>query len=148
MTPDASPKKPAATRPWVIAAIVLVLGFDLAFLWQRRAGATESELGGHPDEAAHYITGLAARNYFAHDLARGPHESFADFSSHYPGVRSVANPPLFPVAEAAWISAFGKSRTSVLMMMCLVAAFIALLLHLALREEFGVPAGVVSSSTF
>ena len=148
MTPNSSPKKPTASRAWIIAAIVLVLGFDLAFLWQRRSGATESELGGHPDEAAHYITGLAFQNYLATGLAGGPQKSFADFSAHYPNVRPLTSPPLFPIVQAAWTTAFGKSRASNLLMMCLLAALIARLLHLALRADFGEAAAVVAAALF
>ena len=144
MTPDSSPKKPAASRAWVIAAIVLVLGFDLAFLWQRRAAAPASELGGHPDEAAHYVTGLAVQYFFV-SLPEG---SFADFSAHYPIVEPILCAPLFPAVQAAWTSAFGKSRTSVLLLMCLLAAVVAMLLHLALRREFGDAAGVIAAALF
>lgn len=148
MMPNSSPKKPAASRAWIIAAIVLVLGFDLAFLWQRRASATASELGGHPDEAAHYITGLAFQNYLATGLASGPQKSFADFSAHYPNVRPLASPPLFPIVQAAWTTAFGKSRASLLFMMCLLAALVALLLYFALRADFGEAAAVIAAALF
>ena len=148
MTPNSSPKKPTASRAWIIAAIVLVLGFDLAFLWQRRAGATESELGGHPDEAAHYITGLAAANYLAHDLGTSPEKSFAEFSKHYPIVRPVGQSPVFAFVEGAWTFAFGKSRSSMLMMMCFCAALVGLLIHLAVRNEFGEAAGAIAATLF
>ena len=144
MTIDASPK----TRAWIIAAMVFVLGFDLAFLWQRRAGATTSEFGGHPEEAAHYVTGLAVQNYLAHNFGTAPQNSLAEFSTHYPIVRSLAPAPLFPVALATWTSVFGKSRTSVLLLMCFLAALVALLLHLAVRREFGEAAGAIAAALF
>lgn len=148
MTEESPAKKPAASRAWIVAAIVLVLGFDLAFLWQRHAHATESEFGAHPTEGAHYITGLAVQDYLAKNLSRGPGQSFADFSTHYPIVRASAWPPLFPAVQAAWTSAFGKSRNSVLLMMCLLAALVGLLLVFALHEEFGTAAGVVAAAIF
>ena len=52
-------KKP---RAWVAACIVFVLAFDLAFFWQRTGDAYVSEFGAHPDEAAHYVTGLFVRD--------------------------------------------------------------------------------------
>lgn len=135
MTPEPSPKKPAASRAWIIAAIVFVLGFDLAFLWQRRAGATASEFGAHPDEAAHYISGLLEGR-----------RSSADNSA--PIIRPSAPAPLFHEALGAWTSAFGKSRTSVLLLMCLFAALIAMLLHIALRRDFGEAAAVIAAALF
>ena len=144
MTLDSSPK----TRAWIIAAMVFVLGFDLAFLWQRRAGATASEFGAHPDEAAHYITGLAVKNYLAHDRGTAWKKSREDFSAHYPIVQPLRRAPLFHAVEAAWMSAFGKSRTSVLLLMCFLAALVALLLHLAVRREFGEAAGAIAAALF
>ena len=148
MNTDTSRRIPAASRAWIIAAMVFVLGFDLAFLWQRRSGATTSEFGGHPEEAAHYVTGLAARNYLAHDLGTSPEKSFAEFSKHYPIVRPIGQSPFFAVVEAAWTTVSGKSRTSVLLMMCFFAALVALLLHLALRKEFGEATGAIAAALF
>ena len=148
MTAESSPKKPAASRAWIIAAIVLVLGFDLAFLWQRRAGAIASEFGGHPEEAAHYVTGLAAANYLAHDLGTSPEKSFTEFSKHYPIMRPVGQSPVFAFVEGAWTFAFGKSRSSMLLLMCFCAALVALLIHLAVRKEFGEAAGAIAATLF
>lgn len=148
MTPESKPAKVPASRAWVIAAIIFVLGFDLAFLWQRRAGATSSEFGGDPAEAAHYVTGLAVQHWLAHDFAGGPQRALTDFAKHYPIVRASAWPPLYPVTQAAWTSAFGKSRTSALMLMCLLATIVAVLLYFALREEFGDAAGIVAAAVF
>lgn len=144
MNTDTSPK----TRAWIIAAMVFVLGFDLAFLWQRRSGATASEFGGHPEEAAHYVTGLAARNYLAHDLGTSPRQSFAEFSKHYPIVRPIGQSPVFAIVEAAWTTVFGQARTSMLLLMCFCAALVALLLHLALRKEFGEATGAIAAALF
>ena len=49
-------------RTWLCWLIAFVVAFDLAFAWQKLTGAYDSEFGGHPDEAAHYVTGL-----FMHD---------------------------------------------------------------------------------
>ena len=70
-------KKP---RAWLIAGIVFVLAFDLAFAWQRRAGAYSSELGGHPDEAGHYVSGLMAHDYLAHGIYNSPLKFAEEFT--------------------------------------------------------------------
>ncbi len=148
MTPELNPVKNARARAWVIAAIVFVIGFDLAFLWQRRAATNVSELGGHPEEAAHYVTGLAVQHYLAHEIGSDPRSSIARFALHYPIVRPAAWPPLQPIVQAAWISAFGKSRTAIMLLMCLLAAVVGWLLHRALRDEFGDAAGIVAVAIF
>lgn len=138
MTTESTPKKTAASRPWLIAAIIFVLGFDLAFLWQQRDAAAASEFGGHPEEGANYVTGLAFQNYLAHDLGHPPAPSLAAFAAHYPIARTSIWPPVFPGVQAAWSSLFGKSRRSMLILLCAVAGLLSLVLHLALRREFGV----------
>ena len=145
MTPDfPAPKTTAASRPWIVAAILFVVAFDIAFAWQQRAAAPASELGGHPDEGAHYVTGLAVQNSLAH-----PRQNpFSDSAAHYPIVRQAAWPQLFPAMQAAWMSVFGKSRRSVLLLMCVLAASVALLLFLALREEFGWTAAAIGAAIF
>ena len=124
-------------RPALLAAILFTLAFDAAFLWQRAGGAYHSEFGGHPDEAAHYITGLMVRDYIA---ARAPGSPIAygeQYYAHYPKVALGVWPPAFYIAQSAWTLPFGPSRTSILLLMATLAAGVALLIHLSLREEYG-----------
>jgi hypothetical protein len=129
--------------------IVLFVAFDVAFLWQKGAGAYESEFGAHPDEAAHYVTGL-----FVHDaLATLPRcvgerslqplapfrgkEAPDGFYQHYPKVSLGVWPPAFYLLQSAWTFPFGVSRTSILLLMATLAASVATLLYRAIRTEFG-----------
>ena len=146
---------PKDTRPWVISLIVFVLAFDLAFAWQWSFGAYRSEFGGHPDEAAHVVTGLFIRDAVIeawHYAAGGFHGSpirigkeFADrYYTHYPKIGLGVWPPFFYLVQSAWTLPFGASRTSLLLLLCALAATLAWLLFRVLRGEFGI--GLASAS--
>ncbi|MEQ1859859.1 MAG: glycosyltransferase family 39 protein [Chthoniobacteraceae bacterium] len=136
-------------RSAIFTAIVFVLAFDVAWFWQRQAGAYGSEFGGHPDEAAHYVTGLFVRDAIAAlprcASARSlqPLKPFADqndpagFYAHYPKVALGVWPPAFYLAQATWTSAFGTHRLPILLLMTALAAALATQLFAALRVEYG-----------
>jgi hypothetical protein len=139
--------------------IVFVLSFDLAFLWQRVGGAYASEFGGHPDEAAHYVTGLFIRDsviMVAKYGAAGFHGSpikvgkdFADsYYAHYPKISLGVWPPFFYVVQSAWTLPFSPVRTSILLLMCALAATVSVLLFRPLRDEFGVVPAAFGAALF
>ena len=152
MTPDPLPETctpaPKKSRGWVVGCIVFVLALDLAFFWQRVGGAQHSEFGGHPDEGGHYVTGLFVRDAIVmagRYAAGGCHgspikvgEDFADdYYAHYPKVGLGVWPPFFYLVQAAWTLPFSPSRSSVLILLCALAAVVAVQLFRVLREEFG-----------
>jgi hypothetical protein len=51
---------------------VLGLIFAAVFALQLLDGAYVNELGGHPDEAAHYVTGRRVADYVTTDLGVAP----------------------------------------------------------------------------
>jgi len=134
-------------NPLVICLIVFVLAVDLAFFWQWRFGAYKSEFGGHPDEAAHVVTGLFVRDalveawYYARGGFHGSPillgKAFADrYYMHYPKIGLGVWPPFFYLVQSAWTLPFGASRLSLLLLLCGLAGTLALLLFCVLREEF------------
>ncbi len=139
------------TPLWVVGMIVFVLAFDLAFFWQHAADAYRSEFGGHPDEAAHVVTGLFIRDALveaAHYGMEGFHGSpvtigkqFAnDYYSHYPKIGLGVWPPFFYLVQAAWTLVLGASTTTLLLLMAALAGGVGVLVFRALREEYGVAA--------
>ncbi len=125
-----------------------VLAFDLAFFWQSRLGAYQSEFGGHPDEAAHVVTGLFIRDALVetwHYATGGFHGSpvrigkeFADrYYTHYPKIGLGVWPPFFYLVQSAWTWPFGASRTALLLLLCALAAALAWLVFRVVREELG-----------
>lgn len=147
---------PISTRPRITAIawllIVFAVTFDAAFLLQRVGGAYDSEFGGHPDEAAHYVTGLFVRDAvttipkcvsersIAPLKAFGP-EAPDGFYSHYPKVALGVWPPAFYAVQTAWTLPFGVSRTSVLLLMASIAGAVGVLMYRVVKPEFGAFAG-------
>lgn len=145
------------TRPWVISLIVFVLVFDVAYFWQWKFGAYQSEFGGHPDEAAHVVTGLFIHDAFieaGHYAASGFHGSpirvgkeFAEsYYTHYPKIGLGVWPPFFYLVQSAWTFPFGVSRGSLLFLLCTLAGLLAWLVYRFLREEFGVVLAAVAGA--
>ena len=145
---ETRPPAPKKSRAWVVGCIVFVLAFDLAFFWQRVGGAYESEFGGHPDEGGHYVTGLFVRDSLVmawHYAADGFHGSPIhvgkdygnDYYAHYPKIALGVWPPFFYLVQSAWTLPFSPSRVSVLLLLCALAAVVAVQLFRVLREEFG-----------
>lgn len=135
--------------PALLAAIVFVLAFDLAWFWQRENGAHTSEFGGHPDEAAHYVTGLFVHDALAllprcvRERSAAPLKTFVDqndprgFYAHYPKVALGVWPAGFYLVQSAWTFAFGAGRLAIILLMAALASVLAVQLFSALREEYG-----------
>lgn len=128
--------------------IVFVIVFDAAFMWQRFEGVYQSELGAHPDEAAHCVTGLfvrdamvAAWKYAAGGCQGSPIEVGKAFSEtfyhHYPKVALGVWPPGFYIAQAVWTFPFGESRTSLLLFMATLTGLVGTLIFEVTRRAFG-----------
>lgn len=143
-------------RPWIISAIVFVIIFDVAFFWQRSFGAYQSEFGGHPDEAAHVVTGLFIRDALVetwHYAVGGFHGSpirvgkdFAErYYGHYPKIGLGVWPPVFYLVQSAWTLPLGASRTSLFLLLAAMAATLGWSLFRALRDDFGVVLATVSA---
>jgi 4-amino-4-deoxy-L-arabinose transferase-like glycosyltransferase len=107
----------------------------IALQWAQ--GAYRADRPENPDEAAHIVTGLMARQYLASGAARSPMEFARDYYLHYPKVALGHWPPVFYVEQAAWTLIFPASRASLLVMLALQLAVLASLLWIVLRDRFG-----------
>jgi hypothetical protein len=153
---DTTQTKMRLTSTWWLL-VAFVLAFDIAFLFQRVTGAYESEFGAHPDEAAHYVTGLFVRDAvttlpgciaqksIVPLKAFGP-DAPGGFYAHYPKVALGVWPPGFYAVQTAWTLPFGVSRTSVMLLMATLAASIALLIFRFVRREFGLVPAIVAGT--
>src|ERR1043166_10128302 len=123
MSPASAPAPKA--RGWVRLLIAFVVAFDIAAFFQWADGAFQSEFGGHPDEAAHYVNGVRVRDVAvrAWDHAR----SGGGISLRQPA-SALTRTPVFDVAQGGWMLAFGTSRIAVLLFMAALAAGTALLI--------------------
>jgi hypothetical protein len=61
-----------------------------------------------------------------------------DYYAHYPKIGLGVWPPFFYMVQAAWTLPFSPSRASVLLLLCALAAAVAVLVFRAIREEFGI----------
>ncbi|MEI8108475.1 MAG: glycosyltransferase family 39 protein, partial [Verrucomicrobiota bacterium] len=140
-------------RRWWEMGLWIVLAFAVGFFWQKMEGADRSEFGGHPDEAAHYVTGLFVHDavvegwkYVGGGMKGSPvavGKEFAnDYYAHYPKIGLGVWPPFFYVVQTAWTLPFSVSRTSMLLLLCGLAAVVAGQLFSVLRREFGFWAGI------
>ena len=116
--------------------LLFCLYFIGVALLQWRGNAFRSELGGTPDEPAHYITGLMVRDYVAAGFSGHPLLYARNYYLHYPKVALGHWPPVFYVMQAAWTLPFTASRTSVMLLMAAITALLATVLCESLREEF------------
>jgi hypothetical protein len=156
-TADASHASPAtpAVRPWAAVAarwwrssIAAVASLSCVLLLQWTGGAYQAEFGGHPDEAAHYVTGLMIHDYVAAGLPGNPMTFALDYYDHYPKVALGNWPPLFYVLQAGWALLFTPDRASILLLMAVLAALVAFFTTRALVEEFGWPLALFGGLLF
>lgn len=128
--------------------LVFLLLCSVVVFFQWGEGAYRSEFGGHPDEAAHYVTGLFVRDaaVFAKDYAfsgfRGsPVKVFGNFvqsyHEHYPKIGLGVWPPFFYVIQGCWTLPFGVSHASLMVLMACIAGLVGVVLYSTLQEEFG-----------
>ena len=147
---------PSKSRAWARLLIVFVVAFDAAAFWQWMGGAYQSEFGGHRDEGAHYVAGLFTQDTWlkeredaSHRLEGARSEIGAKlpqkFFEQNPSAANGFWPPWFSVVQAAWITVFGASRLSVLLLVAALAAGVATLLYGVVRNEFGEWAAIVAA---
>ena len=122
-------------------AIFLLLCVVAAGL-QWHSGAYADELGSGPDEAAHYVTGLLVRDYVAALAPSSPMEYAERYYLHYPKVAMGHWPPVFYVVEAAWMMVFSVSHLSVMVLMAMCGALLALLAGVVAAGDHGWWAGI------
>ncbi|MEO6788207.1 MAG: hypothetical protein ABI318_18945, partial [Chthoniobacteraceae bacterium] len=140
MPPDDAPAP--KSRGWMRLLIVFVVAFDVAAFFQWADGAFQSEFGGHPDEAVHYLTSLRVRDAAVHDWERA--RSGGGISVRQP-IAALKRTPVFDVAQGGWMLVFGTSRIAVLLFMATLAAATATLIFSAVRRELGGWAAIVAA---
>ena len=131
------------TATLVFSALV---GIALFLQWQ--GGAYKSEFGGHPDEAAHYVTGLMIRDYIAGGFPGSPLKYAETYYNHYPKVALGNWPPLFYIIQSAWSLVFTPSREAMLVLMAVLSAIVGTILFFTLRSEFPLPIAVLGGLLF
>jgi hypothetical protein len=135
----------AAPLRWLAVCLALWL---LAAGLEWKAGAFATEFGSHPDESAHYITGLMIRDYLAGGHYGAPLAYAEHYYAHYPKVALGMWPPLFHITEALWMLVFSPAKVSVLLLMALIAAATGASIYGALRASVPAPAAFAGGALF
>ena len=88
---------------WSLIAVCVFFWIISAATLQWRAGSLRLlNSGGHPDEAAHYVTGVMLRDYVAGGHFSSPRAFVEQYYAHYPKIGLFVWPPLFHGTEGNW----------------------------------------------
>ena len=134
--------------PWVRELPIAVLLSAAVLGFQITGGAYGAEFGSHPDEAAHYVTGLMVRDYLASGLPGNPMTFAETYYEHYPKVALGNWPPGFYAIQAAWTLPFSEGRTSLIVLMAILTWATALVVYCGLRGALGWQAAVFGALVF
>lgn len=105
-----------------IGALSFLAFLAVALGLQWHDGAFLGEFGAHPDEAAHYVTGLMFHDYTAVMHFGSPMRFAENYYLHYPKVAIGHWPPVFYLIQGIWTIPFSTSRVSVMVLMAVLAA--------------------------
>jgi hypothetical protein len=119
-----------------------------ALLLQWLGGAYASGFGGHPDEAAHFVSSVMVHDFLVHPGAGQPLAFAQQFYLHYPKVAIGNWPPLLHGVLAVWYLLFGVSRASALVLMAVFASATAGLMAAAARRLLSPMAGVFAGAVY
>ena len=123
--------------------IIFLFFMILAISLQVANKSYDSEFGGHPDEAAHFVTGLMVHDYLVGMKWRNPVKFAETYYLHYPKVALGHWPPFFYVVQALWMAMFGASRAAIMALLAALTATTGLLLALTVRRRYGWLLGVI-----
>ena len=131
-----------------LALVPLAAFFLVAVLSYRARGVMESSFSAHPDEPAHVVTGLMARDYLANPKPADPLAYAENYYAHYPKVAIGQWPPVFYGIQAAWTVPLGATRGSLALLMALLTAGVATIVYAVLRPHCGAPVAVLAGLLF
>jgi hypothetical protein len=116
------------------AAVALLLA---AVVWLAcSSGSLGSDLTHHPDEPAHFITGLMVYDYLTSALGQNPLAFATRYYDHYPKVALGHWPPVFYAFEAAGFYVLGPTKAAALGMVALCTAGVAVLFYFRCRRDY------------
>lgn len=133
----------------MIALGVFCILLALTLVLQVRSGAHGSDFGGHPDEAAHVVTGLMVRDYLAGPVWSGTHPMrYAEgYYERFPRVALGHYPPGFYVVEALWLLP-SRTATAALLLPVFLTSLTAWIIFMVGRQVMRPPAAIVAAVVF
>lgn len=124
--------------PWFCLAAVV-------FALQQCGNAYTTELNHHPDEPAHFITGLMVYDYLHGAIGTPPLEFAEDYYLHFPKVAFGHWPPAFYFLQAGWFLLTGPSLPAAMALIGLCAMGVAGIVYARLRVAYGQSLALVSA---
>lgn len=140
----------ASTRN-IEAVAVFAAFFAGVALLQLLSGAFSSAFGGYPDEPAHLVTSLLARDFLADanfQTLTHPLQFARDYYYHYPKVAIGHWPPLFYAVAGIWFLIFGASRVAAIVFIAVTAAVTATVIYFTGKRLVGIWAGIFAAALF
>ncbi|MEO5894814.1 MAG: glycosyltransferase family 39 protein [Vicinamibacterales bacterium] len=134
--------------PWLAHAPVAVLLFVVVLGFQTKGDAYRAEFGSHPDESAHYVTGLMVHDYIAQGLPGNPMAFAEAYYDYYPKVALGNWPPGFYAMQALWTLMFSTGRASLMVLMAALTCATAVVVYSGVRRELGWRAAVFAALLF
>jgi hypothetical protein len=119
---------------------ILALGLLLAALvafFHFASGSAHSELGAHPDEAAHFVTGLMVRDYMAGGFHGSPLRYADEYYRHYPKIGLGIWPPFYYILQSLWTLLFPVKVGTLLWLSATLGLALAVVTAWWLWREFG-----------
>jgi len=98
-------------------------------------GVFAGEFGEHPDEAAHFVTGLMVRDFIGMSLQASPMDFAENYYLHYPKVAFGHWPPFFYMVQAAWTLVFPSTHASLMLLIAMLSTMLALTLFSIIQQE-------------
>jgi len=134
------------SKPWVSAVFLVYFGFTVTL--QYVSGAFHSAFDHHPDEPAHFVTGLMLRDYVVQGFPAAPMAFATDFYLHYPEVAFGHWPPVFYLLQAGWMLPFPSNHTSLLLLMALLTSCTACILCHTAAQHFSRMLAILAGLTY
>jgi hypothetical protein len=110
--------------------------------------AYRGSLADHPDEAAHFVSGLCVLDYLRTGLGTNPIKFAESYYAHYPKVAVGHWPPMFFLIQAALYGLAGESVFNAILLAGIVAALTAWILFLRLNRLYGIVVALLATAMF
>jgi hypothetical protein len=135
--------KSNCAHPGIWAVLAYSAYFVLALVQQHVTHAASIGFGSYPDEPSHYLSGLMLRDYLVSGFKQSPFDYASVYYLHLPMIGIGHWPPVFYLAEAAWMFVFGYTRADTLIFIAAITALCSVTVCLATRDILGWPGALI-----
>lgn len=124
--------------------ILFTVTLTLIVCWQAFSGAYSHDVANHPDEAAHFVTGVMVHDYLCTGVLDENPISFAhDYYQQYPKIAIGQWPPLFYAIQAVWYLILGVGQWQAFLLIAFAATVTMFSLFRLLSRLYGADVGAI-----